>query len=816
MELSELIRELVPSRTILFFGAGSSLPSNAPTPQKIIDHFSQRFSIESDGFSLSEFSEIIEKRTGDRRRLITELRSMFNGLRPTSGLLNVPLYDWKSIYTTNYDNLIEQSYQRKGRSVGVFSSNFDFGNISRVADTRLYKLHGTLDKDIAFGDASRIILTESDYQQALEFREHLFNALKGDLAEAHLVIIGSSLSDEGIKSLIRQAIQLNTKTYAGGRISLLMYKRDDVRADLYRGQGISVIFAGIDEFFAELTKKSPGPLFDYEPTDSIIEQFPKIIPTIIDIKHQIDTGISDVSRMFNGWPASYIDIVKSLTFQRSVSRKINEYILSNTGICVTIVGASGVGKTTAARQSIVAMAKHGYICWEHKEDFTLDPSAWFSVAQSLEATGRNGILFVDEAHVHIREINELVDKIVSAQYRCLVLVLASTRNQWKPRIKTPNVYKNGKLFVLSKIEIEEIDKLLLLVEENQELSRVVEKNFSGFSKAERRRRLIDRCESDMFVCMRNIFASESFDNIILREFAELSPTHQDVYRLVAALENAGVKVHRQLVIRLLNIPMNSIAALLENMTDIINEYTISSRQHIYGWRGRHPVISSIISKYKYSDLQKIIDLFDDFIGIAAPTYDIEVRSLVELCSVNGGISSIPDKAIQNRLLRRLISLVPGQRVPRHRLIRNLIHMNAFDQAQTEIRIFEKDFKPDPTVARLKVELLVERAQESSGIRKEDRLVILEKARELALGGIQRHSNATNIFAAYCNVGLQIMRFGGGRTCFDDAMAKLRRAQDRLGDPEISSIVRRYERLEANFMSQITDADQEAELIGEID
>ena len=79
----------------------------------------------------------------------------------------------------------------------------------------------------------------------------------------------------------------------------------------------------------------------------------------------------------------------------------------------------------------------------------------------------------------------------------------------------------------------------------------------------------------MFVCMRNIFASESFDDIILREFAELPGAYQDIYRHVAALEDAGVRVHRQLVIRLLGLPMAAIAGILEMLTDIVTEYTIT-------------------------------------------------------------------------------------------------------------------------------------------------------------------------------------------------------------------------------------------------
>ena len=816
MELEALVRELRPDHTILLFGAGSSMPSNAPTPQAIIDHLSSRFSIPSAGFNLAEFTELVEQRSKDRRRMITEVRSLFKNLKPTAGLLNLPIYDWKSIYTTNYDDLIEQAFRKKSKPFGLFTSNFDFGNTNRNAETRLYKIHGTIDKDVAFGDQSRMILTESDYNLAQDYREHMFTALQMDMAESDLVIIGSSLSDADIKPLITRALQLNTKAMVGGRINLLMYQRDEARADLYRGQGINVVFGGIDDFFVQMAKKSPGPLFDYQPSESIIENQPKLVPTVTDVKHQMETAVPDVSRMFAGWPANYAEIFKGLTFERSVAANMIAQATSGESICLTLVGASGVGKTTAARQVLAGLSKQGMSCWEHRVDLLLDASEWVALARALANAGKRGALFIDDAHTHIREINELVDGLCHAEVSSLVVILASSRNHWKPRIKSPNIYKRGKLYILSKIDGAEIERLLSLVDANADLAKIVESSFSGFSRAEKRRRLTDRCESDMFVCMRNIFASESFDNIILREFAELQEPYQDVYRLVAALENAGVKVHRQLIIRLLGIPMQSTMALLENMTDIVSEYTINEKRHIYGWQGRHPVISAIIARYKYGEADKLIALYDQVIDSAAPSYDIEVRSLIELCNVYTGIPKLPDKSVQNRLLRKIVSLLPGQRVPRHRLIRNLTDMGHYDQAQTEIRIFENDFKIDAPVTRLKIELMIARATDSPGILVEDRLAILEQAKGLAVAGTRRHPNSSGVFSAYCKVGINILRYSGDRSVFDDAMDMLFKAADRLADPEMNSLIRHFERLEANILSEIEVDQMEAELIGDLE
>ena len=791
--LAEFVQGIQSDSTILLFGAGSSLPSNAPSVEMIIEHLSKRFGQNREGFNLSEITDLIEQKTKDRRRMIIEVQRLFSRVKPTGGLQHLPLYAWKSIYTTNYDTLIEQVYRKRHAALTVYSSNFDFNVGPRPTNTRLFKLHGTIDQDVSLGNTARLILTGNDYNYTHEYRQFLFNTLKADLAESKLIIIGHSLSDPDIKEVISQAISLNTQAMSAGRIALLMYQRDTDRAVLYEGKGLEVVFGGIDEFFAELGKKSPGPLFDYKVPDDHLERHPALVPTTIDVAHQVDTGRDDVSKMFNGWPATYSDIEAKLTFGRTVSDGIADYFKSTDGICYILLGASGVGKTTAARQAVLKLRQQGYQCWEHKGDQTVLTKDWADLARSLRNDGKTGILFIDDAHSHLHEINDLIDLLAREKLISLNLLIVSSRNNWRPRVKTPNLFKLGKQFYLSALDGEEIDRLIGLVDGNPSIARLIENTFAGFSRVEKRRRLVERCESDMFVCMRNIFATENFDDIILREYAELKDEHKGIYRTVAALETFGVHVHRQLVIRLLRINMTTVMATLENLADIITEYTIDEKMHVYGWKGRHPVINGIITKYKFNDLESTIKLLDRVIDEILPTYPVEIRSIIELCNIETGVARIPDKKIQNRLLRRMISIAPGVRVPRHRLIRNLIEIGEFDQAQTEIRIFEKDFKRDGPVARYKITLMVSRATRTPGILPEDRLAILEEARELAVATIRRYAHTAAVFGAYCEVGLETFRLSGRSDVLDDAMAQLRDAENRLGDPDITYMIRRFER-----------------------
>lgn len=255
---------------------------------------------------------------------------------------------------------------------------------------------------------------------------------------------------------------------------------------------------------------------------------------------------------------------------------------------------------------------------------------------------------------------------------------------------------------LSQVQGDEIDRLLRLVDDVPEVRALVETAFSGFSTHERRRRLIQRCDADMFVCLKNIFSTEKLDDIMLREYAGLDTASQEVYRVVAAMESAGVRVHRQLVIRLLGIQADTIAGLLDRLTDIITEYTEDDRLGIYAWRGRHEVIMSIIANHKYYDTQKKFTLFGHVIDAIQPSYDIEIKTIRGLCDADSGISTIPDRRDQNTLLRKMVSVAPRERVPRHRLLRNLIELGEYDAADTELRLFENDFRLDGPALAIKL------------------------------------------------------------------------------------------------------------------
>lgn len=798
ISVDEIIKSLQPKRTILLFGSGSSIPSNAPSVQDLQKHFEQRFGVSASQYSLAEQTSIIEVSTRDRRSLIAELRTKFRGLEPTGALLNLPLLPWKSIFTTNYDTLIEDSYKRRSAPYAVYSCNFDFGMDRDPDAIQIFKIHGTVEKDVTDGSKSRIILTEGDYDLTADFREQLWDRFRADIAGNHLIVIGHSLADPDIKSVVDRALGLIQKAGGGGRVTLFSFTRDEGRALLFESRGISVCFGGIDDFFAGLTTLIVPPTAAASPSGDPLDEQTGLRPTTIDVAHQAATAAPRVSAMFSGWPASYADIEAGYTFKRNVAASIEGQFLKSEKHIAVVLGPAGTGKTTAVRQLAINLLRTKFHCWEHKCEQPLLPEAWRKVAQFLKGNGLKGCLIIDEAHLDLSEVNKLSDYLASDDNGCLKLVLISSVNHWHPRVKVPSLHRAAQEYNLNRVQSNEIDRLLDLAEHVKDIRDLVERGFAGFSRPERRRRLTERCEADMFVCLKNIFSSDNFDDIILREYATLNPTLQDVYKSVAAMEWAGVHVHRQLIIRLLGIGASYVSNVVKDLADIIHEETVDERQGVYAWKGRHLVIMGIVAQQKYYLDNSRFELFKRVVAAISPTYEIEIRTIRELCNVETGLATLTDKREQNIILRMMISTAPRERVPRHRLMRNLIALGEYDQADTEMRLFQKDFRnADGPTTRYRIDLAVARAVRSPGLMDEDRIVLLEKAREAAAAAAERFEVNKAVLTAYCEVGLAMMKLARRPDVFYSAIAQLKEAEDQTEDTDIS---RRVARLEARMRS----------------
>lgn len=793
ISLKMLCTEIDPSKTSLILGAGAAVPSGAPTGAGLAKELWKGLD-KSDPKSddLIETASILERLHG-RERMVRVVIDTLKHLQPTGGLASVPDFPWLAIYSTNFDKLVEIAYKRAGKSLTAIRSNFDLSNRDQYIGTILYKMHGCITQDRSLGDKPSMLLTEGDYESYGSFRQSIFAKLSDALFSGDVLIIGQSLQDRHLQDLIKKVLGAK-KEGTPGRVYVLIYDKDDLRAPMLEDRGAKIAFGGIDELVHQLSATVPDSIAPE--TESSPEQvrLPALVASItIDVGHAKALK-PNVSRMFNGGAASYADIVSGCTFERAgIDRHVQGLQATNTPILV-ITGAAGVGKTTLARQIAVRLHDSGVLCWEHNADFPLAHEQWIRIEADLRSAGKRGVLVLDECAHYMRAVNLLAEHVASVPDSALRIVLTAHASQWVPRVKSPVFFRYGTTVNMSVLENTEIYSLVNLVEHNSSISALVHSSFKSQSRDRQIAALQRKASADMFVCLKNIFANESLDIILLREYDQLSDNLRDYYKYVSALESVGMRVHRHLLVRMLGIDAGTIAAALGGLSGIVDEYDIDPRNGIYGWRTRHLVIARKITEYKFSGLDELVKLFDLIVDNMSPAVPVERLSISGLCDNDFGIGAIADPAERVRLYRKLIKLAPGERVPWHRLIRELLgHESTLDEAEYVIRDAREAVGGDAPIDRYSVRLLMARAQRTRGLAKEDKIALLRRAYELASKNIRFHDRDRYSYAILCDVAHALQMEDVDEYLMSEAINTMRRGLELICDPEMERDLRGYER-----------------------
>lgn len=701
-------------------------------------------------------------------------------------------HPWTAIYTTNYDHIIERACKSISKEVVVVRSNYDYRLLEANDSLPILKIHGCLSQDIIDGHLSRIVITEEDYELTSEYREVLFRRLEFELQTRDVVIIGHSLRDAHIKQYVLKAAEIKHNKGAPGRVILIVYERDDDRAQLIERKGIIVCAASLEELTESIARASETASKPVAPisTDGLLGHRQAICTLI---PSEEITKSSDHKRLFHGGEATYADIEKGLTFARSMEDRYVDGLASGNNIFGVITGVAGVGKTTLARRIMHRFANMGIPAWEWRKEFAFRAVEWLKTDSLLQGQGKIGVLFIDECLPVLRQVNELCSRLTRHGKPALRVIITANHAQWTPRIKAPEIFRFGVIDKLSQLDEPEISRLVSLLDTRQEIRDLVPARFSSMTPTARVEQLRRRCRADMFVCLKHVFSYQSLDQILLSEYAGLDLTQQEIYRLVSFLEASCGSVHRQLILRLIDISATTVKSRLKELDGLVDEYDVDPESGLYGWRTRHIVVAQTISQYKYADDSEIADTLERIITNINPTMWLELKMLREMCGSESGISQIPNPEVRIQLLQRIIAIAPAERVPRHRLITALIELERFDDAEYEIEEAIRTVKRDPPLQRYKVRLQIAKAQHQTGLMMEDRVALLKHAERLAQEAISRFPDDKHAYKTYADVGVSLAQLNGDKAVLHHAVDELHKAAARLLDPEFAELVRDYDR-----------------------
>ncbi len=162
-DIQTLYEDIRSGRCSLFLGAGASSTAwDAQGLAKMLyEGLDREESFEEANLSLAEIADAYEYK-GNRCDVDNMIKSTLNEAKVPSAVYELPKYPWRSIYTTNYDEFIERSYERALNSgyaekqCHPVLSLKDLQGLSS-SSVPLIKLHGSI------SSGTRTVLSETDY-----------------------------------------------------------------------------------------------------------------------------------------------------------------------------------------------------------------------------------------------------------------------------------------------------------------------------------------------------------------------------------------------------------------------------------------------------------------------------------------------------------------------------------------------------------------------------------------------------------------------------------------------------------------------------
>lgn len=249
----ELYNYIISGNCVLFVGAGASIEAGAPSAQEMARELSKKYlQGKHQEEPLSKIASYIDTKPGLGRRLVIDyLINRLSPLKPSKAHLLLPKYRWPAIYTTNYDTLIEQAYERGGVKYKPILSSCDL--VIDITDhysyVLLYKPHGCISRP-AVSEAP-IIITEDNYYSVADNRKAIYRQLELHKYKSVFLFIGYSFSDFNLSQIwfdvLKELGGFSQWAYA------LWPNCSEVQRATWRTRNLELIDMQFGEFMAELS-----------------------------------------------------------------------------------------------------------------------------------------------------------------------------------------------------------------------------------------------------------------------------------------------------------------------------------------------------------------------------------------------------------------------------------------------------------------------------------------------------------------------------------------------------------------------------------
>ncbi len=216
--LREYTAALREGHASLFVGAGVSRAAGYVDWKHLLNEIAQELGLdvdrESDLVVLAQF-HCNQRRGRDKLNQLL-INEFLENVALTSNHRLIASLPLRTIWTTNYDDLLERALEEAGKRIDVKRRVADFATTRRRTDVIIYKMHG--DKS----SPAEAVLTKEDYESYDKSRGQFTIALQGDLMMSTVLFVGVSFTDPNILYILGRVKQLLDKD---GRKHFCVLKR---------------------------------------------------------------------------------------------------------------------------------------------------------------------------------------------------------------------------------------------------------------------------------------------------------------------------------------------------------------------------------------------------------------------------------------------------------------------------------------------------------------------------------------------------------------------------------------------------------------
>lgn len=633
MELPKvLIEKVMQGKVILFLGSGAlygaTLPGREiPLGQNLKDILCDKYL--NDNFKQSDLAHVAAMAISRSSLFDVQdfIKNYFAGIVPASFHKQIPQFKWRAIFTTNYDLLVEVSYQsvdNAAQSLTTIISNEDQFDETRSTNDKLpyFKLHGCVTR--THDSSLPLILTTDQYNDCYETRRRLFNHLYELAYENTLVFVGHSLLDHNIRNVMSK---LEKEAPHGQRHYLLKPSVDEIEREFWGQKKITVLDATFQKFIEELCKTvSPSDrilslvrppathpiqsvfVMHLGPSDELIDYLTSQVEWV---NPSIPWKNSDPKDFFHGEDQEWFPIANDICITRELTNEVLEgaLLLPDAERLMSpdffvIKGEAGSGKSVLLRQMAWRLAHEstGIVLWV-KADGAGDLQL---IEELISKSSERVFLFWDDAAINVVELGRFVLKARRKSPR-ITVVTAERYNEWNVRCEELDQLITKK-FELRYLSENEIDKLLGKLEKYNCLG----PNLTGKNHAARCQELRDIYGRQLLVALHEATMGQPFEEIIFNEFENIYPdSAKKIYLTVCTLNRLKIPVRAGLLSRIHEISFTEFTEKFYKPLEKVVIVKGKSDQDVH-YQARHSEIAEIVFRRA---LSKVEERFQEYIII---------------------------------------------------------------------------------------------------------------------------------------------------------------------------------------------------------